>query len=196
MYRVHPQYIECPILNPSPHLSPIGVSVSFADNVSKHPSDQNVFRIIYTKKTWSEKDKAHFCLMIRPAFKGAEISVNKNWELMEFKLLLGVEQIYFYNHSAPKEFNEMINYYEYKNLLTLIQIYTPIFDQAELNNNRAQHVALLDSIIRTMGNYRFMINADLDEIMVPRVHNSYRGLYNEYLPNRISRRSLFRIQVF
>ena len=108
--------------------------------------------------------------------------MNKNIEIMDFKFLLGLSYVYFYNLSAPRSFNRMIKRYESAGLLEVIQIYTPEADQTPSSDSdqRLQQAAMLDVVLRSMGEYRYLINMDLDELIVPRPYESFDQMYEEY----------------
>ena len=101
---------------------------------------------------------------------------NNTLELIEFielNKLLGVKKFTFYNESMSEELGCILNYYaEQENLINVIQ--WNLLSKIELKEVPIRGVlsALNDCIYRNMNEFHYMMQIDLDEFIIPRMHDT------------------------
>lgn len=109
-------------------------------------------------------------------------------EVVEVNLLLGADHFFFYNYSANWNVDAVLNHYQSHGLATVIQWPLPLVLQ---DNQRYQihyygQIAMLnDCLKRNHGASRHVLFHDMDELIIPKSHKSWKDMLNS-LPANMS----------
>ena len=126
--------------------------------------------------TQPQQTRHRFSLCIPPLT--GNIKENKLVEFIELSRILGSEHITFYNMRAPQNIQKVLQYYQMKDIATLIPWPLPqIYDGANLWYH-GQMIAIQDCLYRNMVFTDFVAFNDLDEHIIPRVHRTWHELIN------------------
>ena len=128
-------------------------------------------------RSWNYREPLKIVWCISPIYV-ADSNPFKVIEIIEFNRMMGVDFAYAYNLSADSIISKILLYYQEIDYFRIIPFRFNDFEALYL-----QEVAFHDCIMRTMGIFRFMINTDLDEIIVPQQFQCFKSLINHLLVN-------------
>ena len=134
--------------------------ISIEANGEESENPRVLYKPKVVEKKWTDHDPPRFAWCISPLY--GHIDYPLFIEVTEFNLLLGVEFIVAYNHSADASLAGALRYYSSIGLMTLVQ-----FLDFRVPAKEVQQMAFSECLLRTMGTFRYMINTDIDEIIVP-----------------------------
>ena len=102
-------------------------------------------------------------------------------EWIEVNLLLGVNHFVIYNHSSGSKVAKVLKHYSKKGLVDVVQWKVPVEVEgypAEVAYY-AQVLALNDCLYRSKKTSTYIVNTDLDEVIVPKLESNYRTMLQE-----------------
>ena len=184
----HPCYIICP-LNHTKFTNfknlPIPVSVSIAPMSSTNLSLTKKFQVINAKNggtgTYSAP-KNDIALCVKP------IHTNyNNWvelfSFIELNKILGVSKIIVYNESMSKDISCVLEYYSTQEHFISVLAWD-LFEKSNISTdrmrNRGVQSSLNDCFYRNMNEYKYIFSVDLDEFIIPHMHETIPEML-EYL---------------
>ncbi|XP_022329283.2 uncharacterized protein LOC111128118 isoform X1 [Crassostrea virginica] len=106
-------------------------------------------------------------------------------EMVETSLVLGADHFFFYNLSIHWNVDAVLNHYASKGLVTVIQWPLPAMLREDATNRTSEEtnihyhgqLAMLnDCLNRNKGASRYVVFQDLDELVVPKKHQSWTML--------------------
>ncbi|XP_032453361.1 uncharacterized protein LOC100115374 isoform X2 [Nasonia vitripennis] len=100
-------------------------------------------------------------------------------EFVEFYRMMGVEHFTFYNTSVTEEVSRVLAHYESEGLATVLHWQLPARYLYERNlRYNGIFAAMNDCLYRStmVGGYKYVINTDLDEFIVPRKHLNFHDM--------------------
>ncbi|GFR01611.1 glycosyltransferase family 92 protein [Trichonephila clavata] len=182
-----PLLLSCPFAK---RFKPIAVSL-----ISKPCQKSN--NVFWFNSTKSSGKRKNFVVCLKPLNFQINFSL-KLLEWLELQFILGADRIAIYKyHLHPRTF-EVLKSYEKSKLVTIIDHSLPgnnsmKFDKLENLSSRdiwqkRRHEMLVynDCFYRHIDSYKYVINLDLDEAIIPLKHNSWMELLN-YVRNKTSR---------
>ena len=129
------------------------------------------------------KPLRNFTVCISPIF--GDITANSFMEMVELNLHFGANFISIYNYSIPKSLDKIVDYYQSKGILEVVQ-----WPSNKTILNRiiyfGQCVAINDCLYRQMSSSKYTIFTDLDEVIVPKAHGSWGKMMQEIHDDRYS----------
>jgi hypothetical protein len=170
---LHPDmFVSHFVLCPLPKYSP---STPFAVSVSPEPceeSPRNLLKVL-TGRT-SSSDGNSFALCISPLYNSFS-----DWlmviEWFELHKLLGADEITIYNLSASPKINRVLDYYAH-NPEFPVNVVRWDFPTNVKSNVWCQRAAVNDCLYRMGQRHSHVAITDLDEILVPRIHSTWKDL--------------------
>ena len=105
-----------------------------------------------------------------------EIIVSEFVEWIELMRLFGVTEFNIYNGSLSDGINMAFSYYIEQGVLNVLSLPPAVHDWSRKSVKLSNDVSLNDCMMRNMYRYRYMIVVDLDEIIVPRLHENYSSM--------------------
>lgn len=109
-------------------------------------------------------------------------------EVVEVNLLLGADHFFFYNYSANWNVDAVLNHYKSHGLATVVQWPLPLVlqdNQRDQIHYNGQIAMLNDCLKRNHGASRHVLFHDLDELIIPKSHKSWKDMLNS-LPANMS----------
>ena len=102
---------------------------------------------------------------------------------IEFNKILGVSKIIIYNESISERINCVLKYYNEKENFVSVLAWN-VFTESNISianmRNRGVLASLNDCFYRNMNEYQYLFSVDLDEFIVPHMHNTIPEML-EYL---------------
>ncbi|KAJ8680224.1 hypothetical protein QAD02_016011 [Eretmocerus hayati] len=106
-------------------------------------------------------------------------------EFIEFYWMMGVDHFTIYNSSASENVSLVLEYYKKLGILTVIQWQLPpIYKFERTLRYNGIFAAMNDCLYRSsfIGGYKYIVNVDLDEFIVPRRYSNYPQLMDHLDP--------------
>ncbi|XP_015589503.1 uncharacterized protein LOC107265042 [Cephus cinctus] len=100
-------------------------------------------------------------------------------EFIEYYLMMGAGHFTFYNSSVSPEVNKILEYYTNNGIATTLQWKLPPYYIYEKTlRDEGIFAALNDCMYRSSyyRNYKYVAGVDVDEFLIPRVHNNFYEL--------------------
>ena len=153
---------QLPMHHPSPE------SVSILDGACNNSTVLlPVFRPVRTAR-WRHE----FSVCVELVFGQFPVETLVEW--IEFQHLFGVTEFNIYNGSlSPNMSSAVFEYYTKKGLVNLIQMPPAIEDYSIEGVRLGSPASLNDCMMRNMYSSRFIIPIDFDELIVPRLQDTY-----------------------
>ena len=107
-------------------------------------------------------------------------------EFIEINKILGVSKFMIYNETMSPEVSCVLNYYKgHENILTILpwELMEPL-EKGEIQN-RGCLAALNDCIYRNMNDFGYLMQIDLDEFIIPHIHESIPDMLEYLVLNKI-----------
>ena len=132
-------------------------------------------------------------------------NTNRLVETIELNRMFGAQRFLFYNYSTGSDVDRYIRSYVKEGLAEVIQWNPPVkVDQWPPIKTKpevhyfAQLAALNDCLYRNMYKSRYLVFSDLDEIIVPKAHHTWKELlarlHKDYKQKRFSKFAAFNFQ--
>jgi len=129
------------------------------------------------------KPRATFTVCVSPLNKHYD-DIHSLVEFIEMNLILGADKIVFYNHTTGPRLDRYLSHYVSIGVVDVIPWKIPVAVDPDPPDPRiapeihyfGQVVALNECLYRYMYSSRYLVYTDLDEIIVPRSHDSWRGM--------------------
>ena len=153
----------------------VSIIESEAKKITCNPS--NYLKVVHNSK--KEQDKKTFAVCVRGLYILEDISL-RLMEWIELVKLMGANQIFFYGLHMPAKVEELLNHYATKGLVVLTkaslpgnQPNEPILQNKYLKESYDPEcyneiIHLNDCLYRNIYRYEYIVNLDIDEIVVPR----------------------------
>lgn len=106
-----------------------------------------------------------FAMCIPPLY--GKFSSNSLIEFIEFSLLLGAEHFYFYDFQLSYDVQRVLNYYNQRNLTTILPWHLPVEVMKSSLWYNGQLVMHNDCLYRTMSTAKMVVINDMDEYLIP-----------------------------
>ena len=98
-------------------------------------------------------------------------------EFIEFNKLVGVSKFIFYNESISDEVSRVLQYYmDIEKIVSIVPWNLPSKIEIDYIPNRGVLSSLNDCIYRNMNNFGYLMTIDIDEFIVPHMHNSIQEM--------------------
>ena len=120
------------------------------------------------------KDNLKFAVCVPPLF--GHIPSTTLIEFVELSRLLGASHVIFYVYKVTSAIQKVLEYYQEQGLVTIINWDLPVRDNNIWYNG--QIIAINDCLYRTMHRFSHVVFNDIDEFLVPHLHNSWHGMLN------------------
>ena len=137
--------------------------------VTTHPNVTAVNQLPVRSQEVNPSDRKQFAVCVSPLFGGYN-STTDIIQWIELNRILGADLFVFYNFSTGKNVGKLLEFYSGKNLVKVIpwdvSKFRPPGKKHELNY-AGQTVALNDCLMRVKPIFEFVVNIDLDELIVP-----------------------------
>lgn len=113
-------------------------------------------------------------------------------DMMEVGRLLGADHYFFYNYSTEWNVDVVLNHYKSRGLATIIQWPLPLALQINGTDGTSEEarlhyfgqlVMLNDCLNRNRGSSKYVIFQDLDELLIPKNHQSWNDMMNSLPAN-------------
>ena len=95
-------------------------------------------------------------------------------EMIEMNSILGAQDFTLYRQQPSQDVDDLLRYYERLGLVNYLVWDFP--GRKLVNNVMCQRASLNDCLYRNMHIYDYVIVTDLDEVFVPRLHDTWEGL--------------------
>ena len=109
----------------------------------------------------------------------SHLDARKLVEWLEMQKILGISRVFIYNHSISADSGHVLKSYVQDNYVVLRQSHSFIADSREKYTHLHMSPVINDCIYRQMKNFRYIAVIDLDEVIVPRLHNSLIDMLKE-----------------
>ena len=152
--------------------------ITLSENL-KNIQSNSIYRVKQIQRKWDPFDLPKIVWCISPLFGSNKL--NYFVESVEFHRILGVSHAIAYNYSAQRDSSIVLSYYESKGFLSVVP-----FRSSDADHMEVQEISFLDCLLRTMGTYRFMMNTDIDEIIVPRSLINFTTLIIQLLKKNVA----------
>ena len=184
----HPCYILCPFYHlkfQSIGQAPIPIAVSITPLLSSSQNHTKTLHVMNSQNGGTgtrAATKNEVGLCVKP------IHTNYNdWRelvsFIELNKILGVSKITVYNESMSESISCVLNYYtQQENLVSVLawDLFKKSNISTESMRNRGVQSALNDCFYRNMNEYRYLFSIDLDEFIIPHMHQTIPEML-EYL---------------
>ena len=116
----------------------------------------------------NKKDKKKFAVCIAPLY-GPYNSTADLIQWIEMNRILGADYFVFYNFSTSRHIDSILNFYSRKRLAEVAPWNISQFPSGSENEMHylGQHAAMNDCLMRVKNISEFVVNCDLDEVIVP-----------------------------
>lgn len=118
----------------------------------------------------NDKDKKRFTVCIAPLF-GRYNLTRELIQWIELNRILGATYFVFYNYSTTTHIDKILNFYGRKGLVKVVHWNASRFRTERELHYFGQHAAMNDCLMRMKNISEFVVNSDLDEVLVP--HSNY-----------------------
>lgn len=115
---------------------------------------------------YETKEKRNFTLCLSPLFFNRSIAYELV-EWIEINKLVGVDHFMIYNHTTVGRTDEILRHYEKVGVVKVIQWKLPDYTDVHYFGQIAM---MQDCLFRNFRVSRYMLNIDLDELIIPRKH--------------------------
>lgn len=116
-------------------------------------------------------DKYRFELAVCAIFKN-EAPYLKEW--IEYHKIVGVQHFYLYNHESTDNYQEVLDCYIADKTVELVNWNEPNFQFS------GQKKAYMDAITKVKGIVKWLAVIDIDEYLVPKLHDNLLDLLKDY----------------
>ena len=203
----HPCYILCPFYHlkfQDINQAPIPITVSITPHLSSVQSNTKTLVVMNSQNGGTgthAATKNELGLCVKP------IHTNyNNWRelisFIELNKILRVSKITVYNESVSESISCVLNHYtQQENLVSVLA--WDLFEKSNISTksmrNRGVQSALNDCFYRNMNEYRYMFSIDLDEFIIPHMHETIPEMLEylssedvEYLPHHWRQRQMIK----
>ena len=146
--------------------------IPFAVSLTTHDNDkpQNILPV--RSQVVKPEDRKRFAICVSPLFGNYDAS-NELIQWIELNRILGAEYFVFYNHSIGKNVNTVLRFYEKKGLAQIVQWGLSKFRLGPTPElvYIGQHFAMNDCLMKVKNISEFVVNTDVDEVIVPHEKN-------------------------
>lgn len=118
----------------------------------------------------NDRDKKIFTVCISPLF-GRYNLTRELIQWIELNRILGATYFVFYNYSITTHVDKILNFYARKGLAKVVHWNVSQFRTERELHYFGQHAAMNDCLMRMKNISEFVVNCDLDEVLVP--HSNY-----------------------
>ena len=176
----HPCYISCPLKGDKLHslknsLPPVAVSIM--PLLSSDLTHTNTLRILNSNNGGTGTKRAtnnEIGLCVKPIHSSYD-----NWlelvSFIELNKILGVSRFIIYNESISERISCVLKYYkeqeENVSLLTWNLFKESNFSMSDMRN-RGVMASINDCFYRNMNKHQYLFSVDLDEFIVPKMHET------------------------
>ncbi|CAH1782120.1 unnamed protein product [Owenia fusiformis] len=172
---------------PREELGHIPCSVTIS---SVHPLNPTVPNLTIPIFSLSQENMTHpkkdFGVCIPPLF--GDQDVTKIVQFIELTRILGASHFILYIAEIKNELLQILQYYEYIGILTLIQWKMPV--QSKMVWYNGQLLAINDCLYRSMRYFKHVIFNDLDEFLVPRGVVNWNSMVKQLQQNYTNRNDI------
>lgn len=143
----------------------------------------------------NDKDKKRFTVCIAPLF-GRYNRTSELIQWIELNRIIGADYFVFYNYSTSIYVDRVLNFYVRKGLVEVVHWNVSNFSIEYQMHYFGQHAAMNDCLMRMKNISEFVVNSDLDEVLVP--HSKY-STWNDIVKHKpnyggyLFRHSFFRL---
>ena len=116
--------------------------------------------------------EVNFAICVPPLF--GHIPSTTLVEFVELSLLLGASHLVFYVHQVTLAIRKVLEYYQDRGMITVISWDLPVRDKDIWYHG--QLLAINDCLYRTMHRFTHVVFNDIDEFLVPHLHETWHGL--------------------
>ena len=153
---------------------PCFVKISTPNTKRQDDSDSVVFPVGFIDRQDSTVKTRQYGICIPPMY--GEISVDRIIEFLELSQILGASHFTFYDLAMPEGVRKVLNYYEEKKLVSVLEWNLPSYLSKQDMHYFAQPLSIMDCLYRSMKHILFVAFNDLDEFIVPLQHNNIIAL--------------------
>ena len=184
----HPCYILCPFYHlkfQSIDQAPVPIAVSITPLLSSAPNHTKTL-IVMNSQNGGTGTRAATKNEVGLCVKPIHTNYNDWRELISFielNKILRVSKITVYNESMSESISCVLNYYtQQENLVSVLawDLFKKSNISTESMRNRGVQSALNDCFYRNMNEYRYLFSIDLDEFIIPHMHETIPEML-EYL---------------
>ena len=132
-----------------------------------------------SSSSYSQKDQFRVC--IPPVFGLTLKKLTPLLRTFESNLFFGADRIVLYNHSLPADTESFLESYISEGKVELLNwplSRTGLLSQHQIHYH-GQNLAINDCLYRNQGATHYLLITDLDELIVPRKHDTWRDLMNQ-----------------
>ncbi|ESO07536.1 hypothetical protein HELRODRAFT_170076 [Helobdella robusta] len=157
------------------------VATPYAVSLSTKPcSEQKRFFKIKDNSFYMKNSLYNFSVCVTPLHNNYN-NVSQLIEMIEINRLFGANHFTFYKHSVGDELQRALNLYEKEGIIDVLNWNLPVNVDPFPEDPRieieihyfAQLAALNDCLYRNFLKYKFIVFSDMDELIVPQLHNSW-----------------------
>ena len=184
----HPCYISCPLKGDKLHStknSPPPVAVSIIPLSSSDLTHTNTLRILNSNNGGTGTKRAtnnEIGLCVKPIHSSYD-----NWielvSFIELNKILGVSKFIIYNESMSERISCVLKYYKEQEKKVSLLAWN-LFKESNISmsnmRNRGVMASINDCFYRNMNKYQYLFSVDLDEFIVPKMHETIPEML-EYL---------------
>ncbi|XP_042856366.1 uncharacterized protein LOC122242976 [Penaeus japonicus] len=180
VHGLYPYLITCNVPKSHRHLIP--QAVSLVERACDFAS--NSLRVIYNLP--EDNKQEDFVVCVKGFDFYFEDFTERIIEWLELLSLMGAHKVFYYSLSMNAKMEKMMRYYEDKGLLEVIPTTLPgsqpnipgIFLKYVIMKDRFQHevIQFNDCYYRNMYRYKYTVNLDTDELIVPRFATTWHDL--------------------
>lgn len=114
----------------------------------------------------NDKDKKRFTVCVAPLYDRYN-KIRELIEWIELNRILGADYFVFYNFSASVYVDRILNFYVRKNLVEVVPWNVSQFSTENEMHYYGQHATMNDCLMRMKNISEFVVNVDLDEVLIP-----------------------------
>ena len=152
-------------------------------SIKTHPAVTSLNQLPVRSQKVKPSDRKKFSVCVSPLFGGYN-STSNIIQWIELNRVLGADLFVFYNFSTGKNVDKVLEFYSGKGLVKVIPWNVSKFRPAGKKHELSyvgQTVALNDCLMRVKPVSEFVVNIDLDEVIVPHGGlTTWRDIVNKY----------------
>jgi len=164
--RFKEHVVSCPLTSHDIHAIPILASFIYGNS-------QPLFQLPVEVPARTET-RRDFVVCVSVAYWHHDPHQIVEW--MEMLRILGADMVTVYNNSLSEESARVLQYYDNQGLVDFRQSHTFVKDHGELSIHLHMSPVINDCMYRNMYLFRKVIITDLDELITPRQHLTYKDL--------------------
>ncbi|XP_023315301.1 uncharacterized protein LOC106648567 [Trichogramma pretiosum] len=188
-------FILCKLIKSNDESLPTQVTFRMSDEELFEKSDPkiNFVSIKYATRTLSSYQKRFMAVCVPSLHHNYDKYLNLI-EFIEFYRMMGVNHFTFYNTSITKEVSNVLAYYRDEGFITVLPWKIPPKYKFEKDlRYNGIFAALNDCLYRSsmIEAYKYIVNVDLDEFIVPRKYENYQSMMKQLDPESDDRNAVF-----